>query len=241
MLPHRHRSLYSTQAMIGAVRLLLFAVAVCGLAGPVHAASVSYALDQSNALSDGVHWATVSIDTVGTDVQFTVTTVPQAIYSPGSNFGLQLFAFNSTQTLKAANLLLPSGWSLKKTDKNVSGFGTFEYVLSGTGSSRKDPLVFTITGVSGDVAASYVELSTGKAAQGKAPFAAHLAGFNSDGCVDEKKGAAIACDSAFIGGGTLLSVGPEPTSAPPVPLPPAIWLLGSALVGVLGLGRRRAA
>jgi len=53
--------------------------------------------------------------------------------------------------------------------------------------------------------------------------------------------AAIACDSAFIGGGTLLSVGPEPTSAPPVPLPPAIWLLGSALVGVLGLGRRRAA
>jgi hypothetical protein len=26
--------------------------------------------------------------------------------------------------------------------------------------------------------------------------------------------------------------------ATPVPLPPAVWLLGSALLGVLGIGRR---
>lgn len=31
------------------------------------------------------------------------------------------------------------------------------------------------------------------------------------------------------------------TSAAPVPLPPAVWLLGSALVGLVGVGRRKAA
>jgi len=172
-------------------------------------------------------------------VRFMVSTVPQAIYAAGPNFGLQAFAFNSTQILTAANLLLPTGWSLA-TGRNVSGFGRFEYLLSGTGSSRKDPLVFTITGVSGDVPANYLELSTRTASQGNAPFAAHLAGFLSGGCVNESTGAATACSSAYIGGGFPLPVG-ELASVSSVPVPPAIWLLGSALLGLVAFGRRRAA
>jgi hypothetical protein len=212
--------------------------AICGLAGSASAASVSYALTQSNVLSDNVTWATVSIDTVGDDVRFTVATVPQASYAEGANFGLQLFAFNSTQNLTAANLLMPSGWSLA-TGRNVSGFGRFEYVLSGTGSSRQDPLVFAITGLGGDAPQDYVELSTRAASQGNAQFAAHMAGFVSGACVNESTGAATACSSAYIGGGVPRPTS-EPTSVPAVPLPPAIWLLGSALLGLLGFGRRRA-
>ena len=46
--------------------------------------------------------------------------------------------------------------------------------------------------------------------------------------------------SAFSGQWTLSANGTLTYGAPaPVPLPPAVWLLGSALVGLVGVGRRR--
>jgi hypothetical protein len=210
----------------------LVALAAVALTGTAHAASVTYALDQSNALPDGVSWATVKIDSVGSDIQFTVSIQPQAsYYAPASNFGLQSFAFNSSAVLTASNLILPSGWSLT-TDKNVSGFGRFEYLLKGTGYSRQNPLSFTIKGMAGDLPENYFELSTGAADQGKSAFAAHLADFTSDKCT----GASANCSSAFIGGGKL--VGAPAESVPAVPLPASVWLLGSAVLGLLGVGRR---
>ena len=222
------------------MRLAPVFAAIGLFAAPVHAASVTYALTQSNVLADGVHWATVSLETVGADVQFTVTTVPQAVYSAGPNFGLQSFAFNSALDLTSANLLLPSDWSLS-TGRTVSGFGRFEYLLSATGSSRQDPLVFSITGVDGDLPETYFELSTRTAAQGNVPFAAHLAGFVSGACVNETTGATMACSSGYIGGGVPMLPSMDSSSVAAVPLPASIWLLISALLGIVGIGRRRRA
>jgi len=54
--------------------------------------------------------------------------------------------------------------------------------------------------------------------------------------------------NAFLGTADVgsLAIGPgdfqaEPTAVPQVPLPASIWLLGSALLGLLGIGRRRRA
>jgi hypothetical protein len=45
----------------------------------------------------------------------------------------------------------------------------------------------------------------------------------------------------MLANGTLESVGGSPPPPPPVPLPAAVWLLGSGLLGLAGVGRRRAA
>ncbi len=211
-------------------------LALCVLAGCItttaHAASVSYYLNQSNenaALPDGNNYAVVTIDdnTAGS-ITFTVTALAALTsLTPLSNFGIQEFAFNVTAANSIADSgtvsgqwTLPADWSgnTPPPANNEDGFGNFEVAVAGTGSSRQSPLVFRLNGT-GLTITDFAELSTGTAEQGSVFFAAHIAGFTAPGTPN-------SVTSAWFGGST------------PVPVPAAIWLLGSALAAVALTGRK---
>lgn len=180
---------------------------------PAHAASVSYLMDQSNALSDDENYLQVTIDDEGNpgEINFTVDAF-ESVLTPGGNFGIQLFGFNGPD-LSGATLELPSGWSYVGS-RNISEFGVFQNVISGTGGSRQDPLAFSIGGVGGDTIASYAASHAGGEF-----FAAHVADFTNFGTTT----------SAFFAG----------SPASPVPLPATVWLFGSGLLGLVGVARRK--
>lgn len=185
---------------------------------PAGAASVSYFLDQSNTLPDSINYLQVTIDDEGSAgaINFTVETL--SAFTEGENFGIQAFGFNGL-SLTADNIAgLEDGWGFR-SDKNLSEFGGFTNYVSGKGSNRLDPLTFSITEMSFDDIMSYVELSTGKN-KNLSFFSAHVAGFTtSKQCLT----------SAWFGGST----------PSPVPVPAAVWLFGSGLIGLIGVARRK--
>lgn len=187
-------------------------------AAPLHAASITYHLDQSNTEAtwpDGVDYLSVTIsDSLSNpgDIEILVTPLASLTSTAGSNFGIQAFGFNSNVTLTAANVIDPTGWSFGSG--NLDGFGSYEVREDTTGQYRQNPLLLRITGISGDTPADYAVAGSG-GAQGNYFFAAHVAGMT------------VGPGSAYFGGNAV------------VPVPAAVWLLGSAL-GVLGWIRRRA-
>jgi hypothetical protein len=189
------------------------------------AASISYYLDQSNALLDGVNYAQVTISdsttTMG-DIDFTVEVIASAFTVSGSNFGMQNFSFNYDPSLSvdASNIIdtSPLTWSVSEGANAGGGFGKFGFQLSGNGSSRTELLSFSITGVTGDTINSYATGSTLNPAAVEF-FAAHIAGF------DTTEGVTSA---QFAG-------------SSPVPVPAAVWLFGSGLLGLVGIARRKKA
>lgn len=206
------------------------AVSLClGFLGAVtnaHAETVSYYLDQSNELADGVNYLQVTIaDGADGAIDFEVTILQPLLDIAGSSggFGLVSFGFNTTGAANSAtevNIVgLPDGWSVD-SNNNQDGFGTFELIAEehGAGDRVSPTLSFSITGVSGDTVYDYLVLSGGNAGeQGNQFFAAHVAGFD-----DPNSGET----SAYFGGLT------------PVPVPAAVWLLGSALLCFASIGRR---
>lgn len=190
------------------------------------AASISYYLDQSNALPDGVNYAQVTISdsmTVAGDIDFTVEVISAAFPVQGDNFGMQAFSFNydTSLTVEPANItgIDPASWTISE-DKNAGGgFGKFEFELSGTGSTRTEILTFSITGIDGDTINDYAIGSTLNPSSGEF-FAAHIAGFFDAGTGES---------SAKFAGSS------------PVPVPAAVWLFGSGLLGLVGVARRRRA
>ena len=218
---------------------------VClGLAWGINAqaSSVTYYLDQSNVLTDGIGYLKVTIsDNVNlADINFKVETTSAFSTSPigiGSNFGIQAFGFtpDASINLTSANIYgLASGWSTS-TNLNsnaLDGFGKFQVTESTTGSNRLNPLTFSIN-VSGDSIYSYANPSAGTAGSWVGSsnpfFAAHVAGFTSN--LTDANGMVT---SAYFAGST--------DQIPPnlVPVPAAAWLLGSGLIGLVGLARRKA-
>lgn len=142
--------------------------------------------------------------------------------SEGPNFGLQGFSFNyspASLNLSASDITLispSSGWSVSLNKNAGGGFGTFDVSYSGTGGSRTTDLQFSIGNVSGDSPSSYaVPNSNGYY------FSTDIAGFVwTDSTVSSGK---------FVSDGTA-----------PVPLPGAVWLFASGLLGLAGVARRRA-
>ncbi|BBA34386.1 hypothetical protein sS8_2434 [Methylocaldum marinum] len=200
------------------------------------AQAASYYLDQTNLeqapFTDGPRYLAVTSVASGNDIQFTVD-VRNGPGQPfesieGSNFGIQQFGFNLANdngaSLEADSFTgLPAGWNVD-FNRTLNGFGRFDVVLSGTGSARQAPLTFNISDIVGDTPASYHAPSGGAGAvQGNAWYAAHVAGFTGPEQIT----------SGFFGGGS----GPG-TAPAPVPIPGAVWLFGSAVVG-LGLVARR--
>jgi hypothetical protein len=203
---------------------------------PAHAALVSYFLDQSNTtppFPDGSNYLTVTIDDQGgiganggdSIITFTVETVASAFNPTPGSFGIQDFGFADiggfvTGDSPSAEWILPTNWSGNEPPPNNQGdgFGRFDLMVSTSGSgNRLDPLVFSID-VAGDSIANYIALSSNNAGEGNVFFAAHVAGFTSS---------APGVTSAWFGGSTL------------VPVPAAVWLFGSGLLGLVGVARRK--
>lgn len=196
------------------------------------AASVSFYLDQSNKLADGVNYLQVTIaDGADGAVDFTVTALQPLLDMAGEGFGIQRFAFNvigGTATDRRDVTNLPDEWRALNGG-GMAGFGLFDMKLNSNGKNHRDPLTFSITGVDFDTILSYVDLSTGHARQGFSLFSARVVGLNFGNCGSATdKGDKTCVESAFFGG----------TQA--VPAPPAIWLLGTAVAALAGRRIRRA-
>ena len=190
------------------------------------AATISYYLDESNALLDGVNYAQVTISdstTVMGDIDFSVEVLSSAFAVSGSNFGMQNFSFNydTSLTVGVSNIIDvdPTSWGITQNANAGGGFGKFEFQLSGGGGSRTELLSFSITGVTGDTIGSYA-MGSGLKPAAIEFFAAHIGGFDTTNGVTSAQ---------FAGS----------TPVPAVPVPAAVWLFGSGLIGLAGVARRK--
>jgi hypothetical protein len=194
------------------------------------ALTVTYNLNISNTtpqFPSGFTWATVKLEDIVGGIQFTVTPAgANPYYTPGVNFGISEFAFMVRGTdPAAASFSLPVGWTVGYGG-SADGFGKFDVNLAG-GGDRESPLVFSITGANINnyclvgVAGCLQDEKSSKGLY----FAAHIAGFS---------------DALGTGSFWVATDKPVDEYTPPVPLPATVWLLGSALLGLVGVGRRRA-
>ncbi len=194
------------------------------MSASAQSATMSYYLNQSNSLPDGVNYlqVTISDENIAGDIDFSVQVLSDAFSVSGDNFGMQTFAFNYDLglTIDAANIanINPSTWSISEDQNAGGGFGRFEFQLSGTGASRTELLAFSISGVDGDSIDSYA-LGSMLNPGADEFFAAHVAGFDMTNGVT----------SAQFAGSTPA----------PVPVPAAFILFGSGLIGLAGFIRRR--
>ena len=216
-----------------------------GFASQSGAATVSYILDQSNLLEDGVDYLSVTLSNEN-EGQLDFWVEPQSALSDiaGENFGIQSFAFNIRDQLHPGlsvdDFLLPDGWKVQFLEKGMSEAGKFDVRLMGRGNSRQDPLHFSIRDLMLDDVFGL--------------FATHVAGFelptgdcraplrgdggedgNGDGERDGDGGDDCIHDdvsSAFFYGDRL--VDDQPSA---IPVPAAAWLFGSGLVGLGSIAR----
>lgn len=205
---------------IGKLSVLLLML----VATQANSATISYYIDQSNALVDGINYAQVTISdsttTVG-DIDFSVEVLASAFAISGSNFGMQNFSFNynSSLSVDASNIIDigPFAWTVSEGANAGGGFGKFELQLSGNGGTRSELLSFSITGVADDTINSYAMVSTLNSVAIEF-FAAHIAGFDTTSGVTSAK---------FAGSTTT------------VPVPAAVWLFGSGILGLIGVAKRK--
>ncbi|MHB8624108.1 MAG: VPLPA-CTERM sorting domain-containing protein [Sulfuricaulis sp.] len=207
------------------------AVAIFGTA-PAKAASVSYFLNQSNSLPDGTNYLEVNINDQGAPgaINFTIQDLASAANSAICDLsGILEFGFNGIDLSKKNILGLPNGWKIKH-DKKISGFGKYENVLVGNNWDAVDTLSFSIVGIQADSLSNYI--SSYEKSDGYF-FGADVGGIAEHG----KHHDCSACSkNVYFAGGVVGGGGTDPT---PVPVPAALWLFGSGLLGLAGITGRK--
>lgn len=219
--------------------------------------SIAYFLDQSNRLADGINYlqVTISDEREAGVIDFTVEALQPLLDIAGDGFGIQMFGFNVVGGTGAAarNVsALPDKWRARNGGR-MDGFGLFDITMQtrsrghddankingkghqehgngkglghNGGLNLQQPLTFSITGVKLDEILSYVDLSTGRAPEGFSLFSARVFGLNFGDCGGSEGGKSTVgkctTGSAYFGGTTE------------VPAPPAVWLLGTAVAGLV--------
>ncbi len=174
----------------------------------------TYLLNQSNTLADGVNYAQVDVTENAGNLNFTVTALEP------TNWKFSNFYFNLGGATGAITLTgLPSGWNAD-TDQNVSEFGVFSDGTKGKGNSLQSVFSFTADGTNTLSFANLLANDEGWI------FAAHVQ------CQSKKNNPCSGVD----GETSHHIAGPEIS---PVPIPGAIWLFGSALMGFINMSSRR--
>lgn len=209
---------------------------------PARAASVSFFLDQSNTLPDGTHYLSVMLTENATGgVDFLVQTLDPLNDIAGRNFGIQKFGFSFSDEPEFEIVGLPDSWRIGE-NRRMSEFGKFDIRLQGKGKSRTDSLSFTVNGASLDDFDSL--------------FSAHVAGFEWCDLIDGKRKydgfsefgkygkfdkytwcTDRTCVTSAYFAGSLTELPPPDPSA--VPVPAAVWLFGSGLIGLMAAVRRK--
>lgn len=215
----QHANRRRTSRSVGVIPMCAFLIALAAALMPfasARAASVSFFLDQSSRLPDGVDYLSVTLTENGDGVNVRVTILDSLNGLAGDRFGIQAFGFGLRDGVADGITDLPDGWRVRH-DKRMDGFGRFDFRFKGRGWARTDELSFTVAGVGLDDFDSL--------------FAAHVAGF--EWCATEEEACAECrgrdrVTSAYFGGG-------EPA---PIPVPPAAWLFGTGLLGLIGVARR---
>jgi len=179
------------------------------------AKATTWDLNTSNEnLGISGNFATVDIGVNDKTATFTIA-ANLDIFTPGSNFGIDKFFFNTTLSgITAGDFIVADGWTVK-TSQNASSFGDFEFLYKGTGDSRINPLNFSITDSSITSALDFYDANSSGF-----HFVAHIAGFSD----------LNGNTSAFFGDGA---------PGAPVPEPGTIVLLGAGLLGLGLFGRKR--
>lgn len=202
-------------------------IAAASIAVLLTVSSVSYAdisegtwaLNKSNTFANGPVYGEVNIkaDSSSGVVDFKITASTDIYDSLVTNFGIQRFGFNFTGSSAFTSDLADIGWSMN-TNQNISTYGSFELVPTGTGSSRQQPLVFALTMADPSQAVASYFASSYPNTSGDF-FVAHVAGFNVNG---------LTQTSHYIAGGAPVHV----------PAPGAICLAGLGL-GTIVLIKKR--
>ena len=182
-----------------------------------------------------------------------------------TGFGIQSFGFNldgvatglaATDVVDTPSTLfpLPSNWgaTVDLSGINQDGLGGFDVTINRTGTmsqNRQDPLVFSIDlgldqGTTDDIF-DYIANSIA-GANGSFLFAVHIAGFLDQNQLEPNIGVDCTGDAGATEGCNVLTsawFAPVEGSIPPsaIPVPAAVWLFGSGLLGLVGIARRRKA
>jgi hypothetical protein len=196
---------------------------------------ITYNLDQSNTLADGVVYGTVKVEASAAlgEVKITYTADPSVYASTGKNFGLHTVGFNTDLSLNAAQIAAPSGWKLT-SNSTLSTFGKFSWKAS-TSNSEAPTVVLDITGLGSNATLAHFTLpSSGGESQ---LFAAHVIDFVVRGS---------DTTSHWIGGSSDPPVDPPPPGGqggpPQAPEPSSLSLSGLAIAAIatrVAVRRRR--
>jgi len=201
--------------------LLLFA-------SHVNATTVSFILDQSDRFEDGVDYLQVTLtdDDPSGLLSVSVEMLPALAGLLDERGGIKGFSFNvrdyvlaGDDGLAEGDFDLPNGWDVSIDGPHHPMMRHDIWLSSGGMQYAQDPLVFTIAGLTVDDLGGGTE------------FAAMVTGLpgTGDGCSNDLgDGGECGSHALFYGARPVV-----------VPVPAAAWLMGSGLLGLVGVARRR--